>query len=160
MNRKGFTLVELLAVLVILAIILAIAVPNILGIIDNARRDAFIANARMMTNAARTKAASDPTILPATNSTVNLLMLNDLDLENIGRDPDGGTYGNNSYVYVAKDATGAIRYFVTLQGSRRAINLVEDVDLIDTVPGAPDTADAPVTTGTVTLDGEEYTVVE
>ena len=40
MNKKGFTLIELLAVIVILAIIALIATPIILGIIDDARKEA------------------------------------------------------------------------------------------------------------------------
>ena len=35
MNNKGFTLVELLAVLVIIALIGAIAIPNVISIADN-----------------------------------------------------------------------------------------------------------------------------
>jgi len=40
MNKKGFTLIELLAVIVILAIIALITAPIILGVIENARKDA------------------------------------------------------------------------------------------------------------------------
>jgi prepilin-type N-terminal cleavage/methylation domain-containing protein len=47
-NRKGFTLVELLAVIVILAIILAIAVPGIAGIINSAKKGAFESDAKMI----------------------------------------------------------------------------------------------------------------
>ena len=39
-NQKGFTLVELLAVIVILGIIAAIAIPSIGGIIDKSKEDA------------------------------------------------------------------------------------------------------------------------
>lgn len=39
-NKKGFTLIELLAVIVILAIIALIAVPQVLKILNNARRSA------------------------------------------------------------------------------------------------------------------------
>lgn len=39
-NKKGFTLVELLAVIVILAIIALIATPIILNVIDNAKEEA------------------------------------------------------------------------------------------------------------------------
>ena len=38
--KKGFTLVELLAVIVILAIILAIAIPGISNIIDSSKKGA------------------------------------------------------------------------------------------------------------------------
>jgi type IV pilus assembly protein PilA len=47
-NKKGFTLVELLAVIVILAIILAIAVPSISGMITNSKKSAFEANVKMI----------------------------------------------------------------------------------------------------------------
>jgi len=40
-KNKGFTLVELLAVIAILAIILLIAVPQILGVIADAEKGAF-----------------------------------------------------------------------------------------------------------------------
>ncbi|MDD2489788.1 MAG: prepilin-type N-terminal cleavage/methylation domain-containing protein, partial [Bacilli bacterium] len=44
----GFTLVELLAVIVILAIVLAIAVPSITGIIENVTINAFEQDAKMI----------------------------------------------------------------------------------------------------------------
>jgi type IV pilus assembly protein PilA len=47
-NKKGFTLVELLAVIVILAIILAIAVPSISGMINNSKKSSFEANVKMI----------------------------------------------------------------------------------------------------------------
>lgn len=47
-NNKGFTLVELLAVIVILAIILAIAVPGISKIIEGSKKGAFEADAKML----------------------------------------------------------------------------------------------------------------
>ncbi len=50
--KKGFTLVELLAVIVILAIILAIAVPGISGIINSAKRGAFESDAKMIATGA------------------------------------------------------------------------------------------------------------
>ena len=46
MNKKGFTLVELLAVLVILAIVLGITIVSVSGIFNNAKKkseDAFVA---------------------------------------------------------------------------------------------------------------------
>ncbi len=60
-NQKGFTLVELLAVIVILGIIAAIAIPSIGAIIDNSKKDAHIANAEMLVSAARLAIASNDT---------------------------------------------------------------------------------------------------
>ena len=52
MNRKGFTLVEVLAVVVILGIIGMITVPFIMNIVTKARRDAFVDSARIMVKSA------------------------------------------------------------------------------------------------------------
>lgn len=48
LNKKGFTLVELLAVIVILAIILAIAVPSITGILNSAKKSSFEADVKLI----------------------------------------------------------------------------------------------------------------
>ena len=40
LNRKGFTLVELLAVIIILAIVVGITIPAVLTMVDNARKKA------------------------------------------------------------------------------------------------------------------------
>lgn len=52
MNKKGFTLVELLAVIVVLAIIMVIAVPTILGNLNIAKKKSFQLEAqRILDNA-------------------------------------------------------------------------------------------------------------
>ncbi|MFC4556682.1 prepilin-type N-terminal cleavage/methylation domain-containing protein [Virgibacillus kekensis] len=52
-KEKGFTLVELLAVIAILAIILAIAVPAVGNVISDSETKAEQANAELFENAAR-----------------------------------------------------------------------------------------------------------
>lgn len=52
-NEKGLTLVELLAVLVILGIIGSIAVPTVGNIISDSRDKAIIADAQMMVSGAQ-----------------------------------------------------------------------------------------------------------
>ncbi|MFD1171300.1 prepilin-type N-terminal cleavage/methylation domain-containing protein [Oceanobacillus picturae] len=52
-KEKGFTLVELLAVIAILAIIVAIAVPTIGNVISDSRGKADDANIELIKNAAR-----------------------------------------------------------------------------------------------------------
>lgn len=57
-NQRGLTLVELLAVIVILGIIAAIAVPSVGGIISKSKEDAKVAEAIQVINAAKLAHAS------------------------------------------------------------------------------------------------------
>jgi type IV pilus assembly protein PilA len=58
-NQRGMTLVELLAVIVILGIISAIAIPSIGKVIENSKRDAIRADALQILNAAKLYAAEN-----------------------------------------------------------------------------------------------------
>lgn len=54
-KRNGFTLVELLAVIVILAIILVIAVPSIMNTIEDSRKGAIESSVKMIASAAESQ---------------------------------------------------------------------------------------------------------
>jgi type IV pilus assembly protein PilA len=58
-KSRGFTLVELLAVIVILAVILVIAIPNIMKIIDKAKLDTYKRTEDMLVSATRSYLASN-----------------------------------------------------------------------------------------------------
>lgn len=51
-KKKGFTLIELIVVLVIMAILAAAAIPTVMGYIDNSRRASYLANMRAILQAA------------------------------------------------------------------------------------------------------------
>ena len=53
MNKKGFTLVELLAVIAILAILLTIVVPSVFRIMDDYRSDSYDVMVDMLEGASR-----------------------------------------------------------------------------------------------------------
>lgn len=54
-NKKGFTLVELLAVIVILALIMSIAIVSMTGIMENARYSTFNDTARSIISGVRSQ---------------------------------------------------------------------------------------------------------
>ena len=58
-NKKGFTLVELLAVIVVLAIVMGIAAVAITNVLDSTRRNAFVASARSYIAGAKTLVNAD-----------------------------------------------------------------------------------------------------
>ena len=61
-KKKGFTLVELLAVIVILAVILVIAVPQIMDIIKESRKGTLISSAKLIAASAESAYMSNQTL--------------------------------------------------------------------------------------------------
>ena len=81
-NKKAFTLVELLAVIVILAIILVIAVPQIMNVITEARKGALISSAKLIAGTAETKKLSNDLLgIDKVLSCSDVAKINDEDYE-------------------------------------------------------------------------------
>ncbi len=62
LNKKGFTLVELLAVIVVLAIVMSLAVVSITSVVDDTRRKGFVSDAKSFLDGAHqlvTSSSSD-----------------------------------------------------------------------------------------------------
>ena len=82
MNRKGFTLVELLAVIVVLAIIMIVAIPSVINAMNDARKASFKVYAQKVLNQAQMKYGTDS--LLGTGAGKTCYTLSDLDMKNTG----------------------------------------------------------------------------
>ncbi|MDD4036521.1 MAG: LamG domain-containing protein [Bacilli bacterium] len=104
MKERGFTLVELLAVIIIIGIILAIAVPNIAKIIDKTRMDVYVKNENMLLEAVNTYMSKNIGERPKEDGDTLEITLNDLQQKGLMKtikDPKTNTECNG-YVIVTK----------------------------------------------------------
>ena len=68
-KKKGFTLIELIVVLVIMAILAAAAIPTVMGYIENSRKAAYLANVRAVYQAGQSAIAEG--LAAGNNITIN-----------------------------------------------------------------------------------------
>ena len=121
---KGFTLVELLAVLAIIAIIGMIAIPNVISVVDNNKKDLMLQDAQKMVSLAKAEIMQDRVFRDDPTKKEITYYLKDLDEKGVLKtDPDGGSYDPNSYVRYRKATNGSTTsgYCVYLVGSKRTI---------------------------------------
>ena len=113
-NRKAFTLVELLAVIVILGLMMGIAIPNIMGIIKKQKQSTYLEDAKKMVSRAEYMIRSNTEVKKPSGSDCILMTLGYLDNGEFNSPPYGGAYFSNlSYVKVT-NVKGKYEYRVQL----------------------------------------------
>lgn len=154
LNQKGLTLIELLAVIVILAIVAAIAVPAIGNLIQNSRYNAVKADALNVLSAANiyfaeNSAETDVTV--AELKTAKLLDTSGKILDTVGSDastiikPTSGTTG------ALELSTGALKF----SGDKTVTFTSATVDAIsgDTTKGSAVSTNVTINKSGVTVAG-------
>ena len=133
MKNKGFTLVELLGVIVILSVIMLIAIPNISSTLERSKRDQYIIDAKKLVSLVQYEIRKEGIDKPNTDDGV-LVRLSYLATNDVEKDPDGNLYDiEQSYVVVTRD-NGYLKYYVNLvtetdTNSYKGIRLVDSDEL-------------------------------
>ena len=125
MNKKGFTLVELLAVIAILALLVIIALPNVLSMFNNAKKDLFLTEAKNVFKESTKKYISDNM---HNSNEGNIYCKSETDSKN-PLDMDIG----NTYYYIEKDSTGKTIKFVAWNSSGYVTKVVGDNVMLNDV---------------------------
>ena len=125
MNKKGFTLVELLAVIAILAILVLVAVPNVLGMFNKAKKDTFLTEAKNIFKESASKYISDNM---HNSNEENIYCKSETDSKN-PLDMDIG----DTYYYIEKDSTGKTIKFVVWNSSGYVTKIVGDNVMLNDV---------------------------
>ena len=125
MNKKGFTLVELLAVIAILALLVLVAVPNVLGMFNKAKKDTFLTEAKSIFKESASKYISDNM---HNSNEGNIYCKSETDSKN-PLDMDIG----DTYYYIEKDSTGKTIKFVAWNSSGYVTKIVGDNVMLNDV---------------------------
>ena len=114
-NNKGFTLVELLAMLVVLGVLIGISVPNITGILNQQKENAYIDDATKVINTAQMKLSTERKIKRPADGNCIVFSLNYLDkASELKKSATGGEYiRKESYVIVRRNGQ-KIEYTIRL----------------------------------------------
>ena len=115
MNNKGYTLVELLATMVILGILMAVTIPNISGISTQNKITKYAEDAKKFKNTAEYMFRGDDTVVkPVNNKECLIVNLRYVHGNEYDDPPYGGSYDmDNSFVVMVK-SNRRYEYYVQL----------------------------------------------
>ena len=124
MNKKGFTLVELLAVIALVSILSIIAIPNVVSTINNSKKNTFLTDAKRMVSKAEYLISLNKTDRSnVKNGNVKTYTYSDLNEKGeFSTDADNGSFDSGTYVKVTYNSTSkTYQYCIYVMGSKRHI---------------------------------------
>ena len=129
--KKGFTLIELLATLTILGIIMAIAVPNVMSILDKNKRTTYLEDAKKLVTQAEYKFRMSQSIDKPADGECVVFRMKSLDVSEIKKGPEGSLYDTeNSFVAIRYNGS-SYQYGVLIYeaNKKRGVKLVNSEKL-------------------------------
>ena len=125
MNKKGFTLVELLAVIAILAILVIIALPNVLSMFNQAKADTFATETKEMVKIAQQQylATFGKWTRYATDGSKN----GNTSLTTVTCTSSSGP-GESEYCKIEKEAGNLTTFILTFQASNGQVDTLYATD--------------------------------
>ena len=115
MNKKGFTLTELIAIIVILGVLMTVAIPNVLSILERNKALSMIEDAKKFIAEVEYKIRSDTSIeLPTENAKATIIKLSYLDTTDLDTSSYGISYDKNtSFIMIGRN-DGNNTYYANL----------------------------------------------
>lgn len=167
MNHKGFTLVELIAMLVVISVLMVIAIPNISGIIKKNRESIGVEDMNKLVRGARTKFSVKSASYPKNPNACVVLTMNYIDTnDDFKQGVNNGDYDRNESVVVVKkvakaDSVFTYKYYVRLvektdDGKTYVIGLVD----FDTYSKKPSSSKYEELTDGTSFNGKSETEVK
>lgn len=138
-SNKGFTMIELLAAIIVLGILMGTAVPTVINILNDQKNKTYIEDAiRLVSNADYKMRSDNKIMIPPRDGGCVVITLSYMDNNSFEKAPYGGMYDKQASFVVAsrnnKLADEEYQYYVVLVektegGSYRGVNLVESNEL-------------------------------
>ena len=147
MNNKGFTLIELLAVIVILAVLILLAMPQVMNLMEDARKNAFKTETQSILKSAEnafvTKTMSgEIKTLTISNTQYRYLCMNLADFKTEGlMDKDFAKNGYTGIVEVFVPSSGTATYGISISNGTYSFEyMTKDLLTSDSVQPGTKTA--------------------
>ena len=141
-NNKGFTMIELLAAIVILSILVGISIPIVASLLDNSRSKMYINDAKKLIAQADYKLRSSSSFIEKPDEGDCIIMtMAYLDTSEFDSPPNGGEYEKDSSFVVIKNNNGIMEYSVSVVeklkgGGFKGLELVRKSELLsNNAPG-------------------------